>query len=140
MKPYHIADMAQPGADGFWERVRLTADVPCLIGGVFCGDRKVLQNVCISGRPDSNPGAAEELIRCLLARMSAFTTIRSRQSLEMAEADGDLVTGRFPIWLRLNNARVGVGRPLASLYPVVAYERQQNAPCASTDELLGLGL
>jgi DNA-binding CsgD family transcriptional regulator len=140
MATYDNTDPARKRNDEFWQRLRHAANVPCLVSGVFCADRKSLQALTVSVPPDGDPEAPSELIRRLITRMSTFTALRLGLSEENGGTNDGFGSARFPVWLRMNNVAVGVGRPVASLYPVVAYAEAPHGTAASLQDLLALGL
>ncbi|MFN7089582.1 MAG: helix-turn-helix transcriptional regulator [Allorhizobium sp.] len=140
MESKPIATRARSENEQFWENMRLNADVPCLVSGVFCADRKVLQDVNISVQSNDSFDAAGELVKHLIERMSVFATIRFGIPNNNGNLNEDSRAADFPIWFRLNSTKVGVGRPVASLYPVVAFRQQHDTPRANVRELLEPGL
>jgi DNA-binding CsgD family transcriptional regulator len=140
MPQNHFADAVQIGTDEFWERMRLAINVPCLISGVFCAERRILQDATVSAHSDSDPEVAKEIIRQTVLRLSASTVDRSVFLPKKGQNRGDLPPVGFPVWLRMNNVTIGIGRPLASLYPVVAYEEMDQGTNPTLQNLLGIGL
>lgn len=141
MALYQNADSADSPHTEFWDRLRRAADVPCLVSGVFCGERRLLQDVVISAAPDCGPKTVQEMIRLLSSRLSVFTTGHPGVQKESGVERGKLGTAGFPVWLRIDSVAVVVGRPgQMPLYPVVACGGQHGPPDAGLRDLLGLGL
>ncbi len=140
MASLDTSDPTTAGRDDFWDRMRLAAHVPCLISGVFCADRKGLQDFTISADAGHGPKAAPEMIRHLCARMSAFTAIRARFAPDKGATRSDTAAPSFPIWLLMNKVVIGVGQPMGTLYPVVAFDDQPQAHGTGLQDLLALGL
>jgi DNA-binding CsgD family transcriptional regulator len=90
--------------------------------------------VTIFAAPGTDVTTPKELIRHISARLAAFATVQS------VSAQQDACEVNYPLWLRLSNVVVGVGRPVASLYPVVAYVEPTQATSLSVQDLLALGL
>lgn len=133
-------DIAHKENQEYWDRMRQALNIPCLISGLFCADKKVMQGMTISKDPGSDDEAPKALIRHVTARMSALAAIQAAPDGQDDAARRGNGPVQYPLWLRMRNAAVGVGRPLASLYPVVAYQEPGVAAGSSVQDMLGLGL
>jgi DNA-binding CsgD family transcriptional regulator len=134
MDTHENTEIGHEQGSEFWERIRQAANIPCLVSGLFCADQKKLQAMTAFADSASDGAAPEELIRHISARLAAFTAVQP------ASAQKDVRVTNYPLWLRLNNVVVGVGRPSASLYPVVAYVEPKQATSVGVQDLLELGL
>jgi DNA-binding CsgD family transcriptional regulator len=140
MEHFENLNNTQQMNDDFWERMRLLANIPCLVSGLFCAEQKTLQAITVSSEPDCGVDAPKQLTRHLIMRMSAFATIQSGSVQQGDATCGNAGSDQYPIWLRLNTVVVGIGRPLNALYPVVAFGEPPSAQSANVQDLLGLGL
>ena len=140
MQQTNAAQARQKGFDEFLDRLRTITQMQAIVGGFFDSDIRTLREPRISIAPDVHPDIADDLVRRATARLAVFSALRSKPVVDQKTALVPDDPARFPIWTRQGDLVIGIGRPVARIYPVVACVRpiQTNRPEAQ--ELLGMGL
>lgn len=118
-----------------------TAKVPCIVCGYFDPELKSLRDVRKAWMPEYGTVSISEMLGLVTARLSVFTALRGKAILPAGLSPDQTDAGRFPVWTRQGNCVLGIGKPVARLYPVVACLRPDDDRVRpDLHDLLGIGL
>lgn len=129
------------GFDEFLITLCKTARVPCIVCGYFDSELKSLRDVRKAQLAEFGSASLTEVLGLVTARLSVFTALRGKAILPAGLSPDQSDAGRFPVWTRQGNCILGIGKPVARLYPVVACLRPEDDRLRpDLHELLGIGL
>lgn len=127
--------------DEFLMTLCRTARVPCIVCGYFDSELRSLRDSRAALLPEFGPASVAQVKAQMTTRLSVFAALRGRSILPQGLASDPAETGRFPVWTRQETCILGIGRPVAHLYPVVACARPDDDRLRpDLHDLLGIGL
>lgn len=124
----------------FIEQLCQCAELPILMMAFFDSTSRVFTKTWMVQDPDCQSEKAHDIEHSAESRMAVFAAIQSGDSLASTDNRKSEKPAEYPIWMRAGHYVIGVGKPVAGIYPVLVCP--SGVPNIKTEQqaLLRIGL
>lgn len=103
----------------FIEQLCMCAELPSIMMGFFNSSSKTFRDTWVVRASDCPPEKSVDIERAAEARLAVFSALASGDSPSGVARPGHDQEDEFPIWMRAGHYVVGVGKPVAGVYPAL---------------------
>jgi DNA-binding CsgD family transcriptional regulator len=113
--------------DNFIDQIRLCAELPFLLLGYFDPQKRRFADFCYSAEPNLTLAQCRGFVETAERRLAVFAAALASED----QAGGCFTDGAseqpYPVWLQGAGCVVGLGKPVAWIYPVIGYRADDRA-------------